>query len=68
MSWPTLKQHDAPADVTLLLEGTYPMVRGGVSAWVDQLIRGLLSYVSRWCSWVGVATITTAFYLNGLPT
>lgn len=41
MSWPTLKQHDAPADVTLLLEGTYPMVRGGVSAWVDQLIRGL---------------------------
>lgn len=41
MSWPTLDQRDAPADVTLLLEGTYPMVRGGVSAWVDQLIRGL---------------------------
>ncbi len=41
MSWPTLNQRDAPADVTLLLEGTYPMVRGGVSAWVDQLIRGL---------------------------
>lgn len=28
MSWPTLNQRDAPADVTLLLEGTYPMVRG----------------------------------------
>lgn len=41
MSWPTLTPRDPPADVTLLLEGTYPMVRGGVSAWVDQLIRGL---------------------------
>lgn len=29
------------ADVTLLLEGTYPYVHGGVSAWVHQLIRGL---------------------------
>jgi hypothetical protein len=29
------------ADVCLLLEGTYPFVRGGVSAWVHQLIRGL---------------------------
>jgi len=29
------------ADVALLLEGTYPYVRGGVSAWVHQLIRGL---------------------------
>ncbi|MGM0521581.1 MAG: GT4 family glycosyltransferase PelF [Pseudomonadota bacterium] len=41
MTWPTLRRRDAPADVVLLLEGTYPMVRGGVSAWVDQLIRGL---------------------------
>ncbi|GAB3682860.1 GT4 family glycosyltransferase PelF [Salinisphaera aquimarina] len=39
--WPTLKAGDEPADVTLLLEGTFPMVRGGVSGWVDQLIRGL---------------------------
>lgn len=31
----------AGADVALLLEGTYPYVRGGVSAWVHQLIRGL---------------------------
>ena len=29
------------ADVCLLLEGTYPYVLGGVSAWVDQVIRGL---------------------------
>ncbi|MBI3876621.1 MAG: GT4 family glycosyltransferase PelF [Verrucomicrobia bacterium] len=29
------------ADVCLLLEGTYPYVLGGVSAWVDQIIRGL---------------------------
>ena len=28
-------------DVCLLLEGTYPMVRGGVSAWVHQLVQGL---------------------------
>lgn len=28
-------------DVTLLLEGTYPFVRGGVSGWVHQLIEGL---------------------------
>ncbi|MDR5874416.1 GT4 family glycosyltransferase PelF [Halomonas sp. CUBES01] len=41
MSWPTLTPNEPPADVTLLLEGTYPMVRGGVSGWVDQLIRGL---------------------------
>ncbi|MDA1273001.1 MAG: GT4 family glycosyltransferase PelF [Verrucomicrobia bacterium] len=29
------------ADVGLFLEGTYPYVLGGVSAWVDQIIRGL---------------------------
>lgn len=29
------------ADITLLLEGTYPFVRGGVSGWVHQLIEGL---------------------------
>ncbi|MDB5777778.1 MAG: glycosyl transferase, group 1 [Polaromonas sp.] len=33
---------DSPArDITLLLEGTYPFVRGGVSGWVQQLIEGL---------------------------
>jgi glycosyltransferase involved in cell wall biosynthesis len=29
------------ADVTLLLEGTYPFVSGGVSTWVHQIIGGL---------------------------
>jgi hypothetical protein len=29
------------ADVALVLEGTYPYVRGGVSSWVHHLIRGL---------------------------
>lgn len=32
---------DHHADVTLLLEGTYPFVRGGVSGWVHQIIQGL---------------------------
>jgi glycosyltransferase involved in cell wall biosynthesis len=30
-----------PADVALLIEGTYPFVRGGVSSWVHRLIEGL---------------------------
>ena len=29
------------ADVCLLLEGTYPYVRGGVSTWVKQIIEGM---------------------------
>ena len=29
------------ADIGLILEGTYPFVRGGVSSWVDQLIRNM---------------------------
>ena len=28
-------------DVVLMLEGTYPYVLGGVSSWVDQIIKGL---------------------------
>ncbi|CAD5108743.1 GT4 family glycosyltransferase PelF [Zestomonas carbonaria] len=33
---------DAPSvDVCLLLEGTWPYVRGGVSSWINQLILGL---------------------------
>ena len=32
------------ADVTLLLEGTYPFIRGGVSSWVHQIITGLPDY------------------------
>ncbi len=29
------------ADIGLILEGTYPFVRGGVSSWIHQLIQGL---------------------------
>jgi len=29
------------ADIGLILEGTYPYVRGGVSSWVHQIIKGL---------------------------
>ena len=34
-------EHPPTADICLLLEGTYPYVRGGVSSWVHQLISGL---------------------------
>jgi glycosyltransferase involved in cell wall biosynthesis len=32
------------ADIALVLEGTYPYVRGGVSSWVDQIIRAFPDY------------------------
>jgi len=32
------------ADVLILLEGTYPYVRGGVSSWVHQIILGMPEY------------------------
>ncbi len=39
---PGVQDYPAPvADVCLLLEGTFPYVRGGVSSWVNQLIKGL---------------------------
>ncbi|HZP34917.1 MAG TPA: GT4 family glycosyltransferase PelF [Methylomirabilota bacterium] len=31
----------APADICLILEGTYPYVTGGVSAWIHQLVGAL---------------------------
>jgi glycosyltransferase involved in cell wall biosynthesis len=37
----TPPEREQVADVGLVLEGTYPYVLGGVSAWVDQIIRGL---------------------------
>lgn len=36
-----MKHHN---DVSLILEGTYPYVRGGVSSWVHQLIQGMPDY------------------------
>ncbi len=35
---------DVDVDICLLLEGTYPYVRGGVSSWVHQIISGLPEY------------------------
>lgn len=39
-----IQQKQKHADITLLLEGTYPFIRGGVSSWVHQLIEGLPQY------------------------
>ena len=36
--------HHKTADIGLLLEGTYPYVRGGVSSWVHQIIKGFPEY------------------------
>ncbi len=36
-----MKSHGQEADICLLLESTYPFIRGGVSSWVHQLISGL---------------------------
>lgn len=35
------RRNSLGADITLLLEGTYPYIRGGVSGWVHQIIGGL---------------------------
>ncbi len=32
------------ADIALLVEGTYPYVRGGVSSWIHQIVTGLPEY------------------------
>ena len=40
---PKLKSGEE-ADIAFVLEGTYPFIRGGVSSWVHQLIRGLPHY------------------------
>jgi polysaccharide biosynthesis protein PelF len=39
-----MQQQPKYADITLLLEGTYPFIRGGVSSWVHQVIEGLPQY------------------------
>ncbi|WP_118179756.1 GT4 family glycosyltransferase PelF [Paraburkholderia phosphatilytica] len=36
---PSLERRAADADVCLLLEGTFPYVRGGVSSWVNEMLR-----------------------------
>jgi glycosyltransferase involved in cell wall biosynthesis len=39
-NWKNVLNSGAPADIGLLLEGTYPFVSGGVSSWVRQIIEG----------------------------
>jgi len=41
MSTGLIYNPDFEADVCLLLEGTFPYVRGGVSTWVKQIIEGM---------------------------
>ena len=41
MNHPAATENVPAADICLLLEGTWPYVRGGVSSWVNQLILGL---------------------------
>ncbi|HLX03732.1 MAG TPA: GT4 family glycosyltransferase PelF, partial [Trinickia sp.] len=45
---PTLPRA-ASADIALLLEGTFPYVSGGVSSWVNQIIRGFPEYTFALC-------------------
>jgi glycosyltransferase involved in cell wall biosynthesis len=40
MKFPTAEK----ADIGLLLEGTFPYVSGGVSSWVNQIVRGFPQY------------------------
>lgn len=40
MTFPTADR----ADIALLLEGTFPYVSGGVSSWVNQIIRAFPEY------------------------
>jgi glycosyltransferase involved in cell wall biosynthesis len=39
----------ASCDIMLLLEGTFPYVSGGVSSWVNQIIRGFPQYTFGIC-------------------
>lgn len=41
--FPKLKTHEQ-ADIALVLEGTYPFIRGGVSSWIHQIITGLPNF------------------------
>lgn len=40
----TLERSAPNADICLVLEGTFPYVRGGVSAWVNTIIRAMPEY------------------------
>jgi len=36
-----MEEKQRPVDILLIGEGTYPYVKGGVSSWIHQLVRGL---------------------------
>ena len=41
VGWPPATNNERPKRVSLITEGTYPFVVGGVSTWCDQLVRSL---------------------------
>ena len=45
----TVLKQGQSADIGLLLEGTYPYVSGGVSSWVNQIIKGFPEYTFALC-------------------
>ena len=45
----TVIKQGQSADIGLLLEGTYPYVSGGVSSWVNQIIKGFPEYTFALC-------------------
>ena len=45
----TIIKQGQSADIGLLLEGTYPYVSGGVSSWVNQIIKGFPQYSFALC-------------------
>lgn len=53
-------------DICLLLEGTYPYVKGGVSSWMHQIIRGLPEF-SFYLSFLGGEEGTYKEILYDLP-
>lgn len=45
----TIIRQGQHADIGLLLEGTFPYVSGGVSSWVNQILRGFPEYTFALC-------------------
>lgn len=56
----------AKADICLLLEGTFPYVRGGVSSWLNDLILGLPDY-RFYIIFIGGSADTYKKYAYELP-
>ena len=58
------RERAAAADVCLVLEGTYPYVRGGVSTWVHDLIGSLPDL--RFALLIGVVYAASMFAINAM--